>query len=301
MGNSSAIMCYLNLSFMKAKTFRPTIIPAPALQLLTFICALNLFACEQGTDQKTLKGSIEEANAMWMDAIAQKNVDAVAALYTDDALLLPPNMGAIQGKEGVRNFFSGAMESGIKKIRLVTEEVDGEDEIAIEKGTYEMMVDGDVVVDQGKYLVHWKKRDGKWMFHRDMFNSNRPTSAAAPFAKGNMLSLHLANVKLKPGVTPERFMEFFNTTVIPEFGKHWPDVKVFTAKAIRGQHKNNIGVIYYFESEDARNKYFSEDGAPTSDGLAMLEKMQPTLDRLEKDYGANNSADGTAYTDWIVQ
>ena len=286
---------------MKTNVLNKITTPTPVLPLLTFVCILSLLSCDQRSDQQALRASIEEANAMWMDAVAQRNADAVAGLYTDDALLLPPNMPAIQGKEGVKKFITGALDSGIKKVRLVTEEVDGNDETAIEKGTYEMMVDGDVVVDQGKYLVHWKNRDGKWLFHRDMFNSNMPAPAGVPFAKGNMLSLHLANVKLKPGVTSERFMEFYNTTVIPEFAKHWPDAKVFTAKAIRGQHKNNIGVLYYFESEDVRNKYFNQDGTPTSVGLAMLEKMHPTFDRLEKEYGANNSADGTAYTDWIVQ
>lgn len=282
-------------------TFNKTPIAMPALLMLTIICTLSLLSCEQATDKQALKTSIEEANAKWMEAVAQSNADAVAAMYTDDAYILPQNMPAIQGRAGIKEFFSGAMASGIRKVRLVTEEVDGNANMAIEKGHYEMMVDGDVVVDEGKYLVHWKNLDGKWMFHRDMFSSDKPAPAAVPLAKGNMLSLHLANVKLKPGVTSERFMEFYNTTVIPEFGKHWPDAKLFVAKAVRGQNKNNIGVLYYFQSEEIRNKYFNEAGAPTPEGLAMLEKMAPTLDRLEKEFGANTSASGTAYTDWIVQ
>lgn len=272
-----------------------------AWQVLTLVCAFSLISCDHTTDQKALKASIEEAGVKWMQALERGDVDAVAAMYTDDSYILPPNMPAMQGREGVKTYFSGALNAGIKSIRLVTEEVEGDEKSAIERGTYEALIDGDVVVEQGKYLVQWKKRDGEWLFHRDIFNANAPAPAASPIAKGNMLSLHLANVKLKPGVTSERFMEFYKTTVIPEFGKHWPDAKVFTAKAVRGQYKNNIAVLYHFESEDVRNKYFNADGTPTPEGLAMLEKMQPTLDRLEKEYGANTGASGTAYTDWVVQ
>src|SRR5687768_17563483 len=96
----------------------------------TMICALSLLSlsCEQKNDQQELKAAIEEANAKWMEAIRQQNADALATMYTDDSYVLAPNMPAIQGPEGAKTFFRGAMQSGVKGIRLLTEEVEGNDE-----------------------------------------------------------------------------------------------------------------------------------------------------------------------------
>jgi hypothetical protein len=32
------------------------------------------------------------------------------------------------------------------------------------------------VLDQGKYIVIWKREKGQWKLHRDIFNSSVPAS-----------------------------------------------------------------------------------------------------------------------------
>ena len=184
-------------------------------------------------------------------------------MYAEDGYIMPANSPAIQGREGIKGFFAAAMNAGIKDVRLVTEDVDGDDQLAVEKGTYEMRVGGDMVVDQGKYLVHWEKVDGKWMFKNDIFNSNLPAPAAPAFKKGNVVGLHVAQVKLQPGVTMDQFSQHYRETVIPEFEKTYPDVKLYVIRGVRGEQKNSIGLIYFFESDEVRNKYFNQDATPT--------------------------------------
>lgn len=282
---------------MKTLNVDNNVVTAPGLQVLTWLCAISLFSCQQRTDQTALKASIEEIGTNWMRALEQGDVDAVAAMYTDDAYILPPNMTALQGRDGVKTYFSNALNAGIRSIRLVTEEVEGDDEAAVEKGTYQALADGGVTVDQGKYLVYWKKRDGKWMFHRDIFNSDMAAASAPAVAKGNVIGLHVASMKLKPGISREQFMEYYKNTVLGEYAKRWPEVKSFLIKGIRGEKKNSFGVMYVFESEAVRNKFFNEDGSPTADGQAVFQGMQPTFDRLEQEFGTAT----TVYTDWVVQ
>jgi uncharacterized protein (TIGR02246 family) len=261
-----------------------------------FLSAVTfLFSCSQPVDRSALKSEIEKANQEFMDAVAARDANAVAALYTEDALVLPPNTPAIQGREGARNFFSGAINSGVSKVNLVTHEVEGDGQTAIERGAYEMMVDGDVVVDKGKYLVHWRNVDGEWKLNKDMFNSDLP--AAPVLKKGNVLGLHVITVKLNPGVTRDQFFAFYKNSLVPAFEKHWPDVRTYMLKGLRGEQKNSVGVMYFFESDDIRNKYFKADGRVTEAGAAILEKVTPVFDEMNKRYGT----DETKYTDWVIE
>lgn len=272
------------------------IAPSTVITCAIFATALLLSACKQQMDKNELKASIEKANQAWMEAVKKQDASGVAGLYTEDAFILPPNAPAMQGREGIKGFFSAAMNAGIKDIRLVTEQVDGDQETAIERGAYEMRADGDKVVDQGKYLVHWKNINGKWMFQNDIFNSNMPSSNAS-LQKGNLIGVHVVSVKLNRGVTLNQYEEFYKNTVLPEFQKNWPEAKLYVIKGIRGDNKNSMGFLYFFESEDIRNKYFNEAGSMTEAGMVMVEKMRPILDQLDELYGTST----TKYTDWVIE
>jgi len=43
-----------------------------------------------------------------------------------------------------------------------------------EVGKYTLFGEGDQVLDNGKYIVIWKKDGEQWKLHRDIFNSNMP-------------------------------------------------------------------------------------------------------------------------------
>ena len=71
-------------------------------------------------DLSQIRPAIEEGNAKFGEAFRQGDSGAVAALYTDDAILLPPNSETIQGKEGIDAFWSGAIQMGVKNAVLST-------------------------------------------------------------------------------------------------------------------------------------------------------------------------------------
>ena len=167
-------------------------------------------ACSNTTDQASLRSEIEKANQEFMKAFSDKNGNAVAALYTDDATVKFPNVALVEGKEKIGPFFQQIINSGATRVKLTTDEVTGTDAFAIESGRYELFA-GDQPIDQGKYLVHWRKVNGKWLLHRDIPSSDRPLpmAAAQPDQK-----VSIAVFKVKKG-NGQQFEGFVKDVLVP--------------------------------------------------------------------------------------
>jgi ketosteroid isomerase-like protein len=52
----------------------------------------------------------------------------------------------------------------------------GDENFVTEEGLFEIKTKEDAPIDKGKYLVLWKKEDGKWKLHRDISNSDLPAA-----------------------------------------------------------------------------------------------------------------------------
>lgn len=114
--------------------------------------------------------------------------------------------------------------------------------------------------------------------------------------KGNLVGVHNLTITLDPDVTMNQYKTFYLNKVIPEYEKHFTGVNVYLLKGIRGENVNSLGIMWVFESEEDRNKYFDEDGSTTELANSTFEKIQPITDELEK-LGTWSSD----YTDWLVQ
>ena len=191
------------------------------------LIAAMLVSCSQTIDQGSLKSEIERANQAFMQAVSDKSADAVGALYTENARLMFPNMPTIQGRENIKGFFLQAIESGISGIKLTTEEVAGTNDLAVELGRYEMLAGGQTV-DEGKYMVEWKKVDGKWLLHKDMPSTDLP--AAQSGAKVDE-TVGISVFQVKEG-SEEEFETFVRDVLTPAADISTPE-KSHAVKAIR--------------------------------------------------------------------
>ena len=122
--------------------------------------------------------AIKANNERFMRAFEQADADAIAALYTTDARLLPPNQPMLAGTDAIKQFWQGMLRLNIKQPRLETVEVaEQRDDLACELGRYSFTIplpDGGSVTDVGKYLVVWKREAGDWKLHLDIWNTNAP-------------------------------------------------------------------------------------------------------------------------------
>ena len=123
------------------------------------------------------KKAIEAGNKAFGAAIAAGNAAGVAALYTDDAVVMPPNSEAVTGRPAIEKAFQGMIASGVKEVLLTGKEVEAHGDTATEVGTYSVKDAASKEIDRGKYIVVWKRVQGQWKLHRDIWNSNMPMPA----------------------------------------------------------------------------------------------------------------------------
>jgi hypothetical protein len=114
--------------------------------------------------------------------------------------------------------------------------------------------------------------------------------------KGNLIGTHLMTVKLEPGVTLEKFLDYYNKTAIPAFEETRPGWKVYPIKRVRGEKADGVAMLYVVSSESERDKYYNPDGSDSALGKETIAKVQPVLDALSK----LGTITADVYTDWVV-
>jgi ketosteroid isomerase-like protein len=126
-----------------------------------------------GVLQKPVFDKIVEAHQNLVDVFATQDAEAMAALYTQDAELMPPNGDFITGNAAVGAFWGSMFTAGFDGLTIETLEVYGNANSVAEVGLWTLFLNGENF-DNGKFIVIWKKVQGKWYVHRDCFNSNNP-------------------------------------------------------------------------------------------------------------------------------
>ncbi|HEX9172416.1 MAG TPA: nuclear transport factor 2 family protein [Telluria sp.] len=125
----------------------------------------------------SLKDEIQAAQDQLAQAFIARDAVRAAALYSADARMMPDGIPTCIGQHGVCEFFGQAIENGIVSARFTTQDVEGDAAQAVEIGRYELYADhpsGDRIrVDDGRYLVVWRKEGGSWRIFRDMFNRSQ--------------------------------------------------------------------------------------------------------------------------------
>lgn len=151
-----------------------SIMKSPALikiLVLSFLF-LPLFCLSQ--NPVDVSQEIMAVNESFMAALQAGDAEAVADHYTEEARVMPPNLPLIDGKENIRDMWNAMLEPGPMDLRVKTVTAEAFGNTAIEEGMYKIHAPDGQVVDDGKYIVIWKKVEGKWRLHQDIFNSNRP-------------------------------------------------------------------------------------------------------------------------------
>ena len=122
----------------------------------------------------TVRAAIEAGNKKFVTGAAKGDAAMIASAYTADAEAFPPNSDVVRGRAAIEKLWKSVLDSGITAMELVTTEVDSQGPLAYEVGTYLMKTKDGKVADRGKYCVVWKKVNGQWLLHRDIWSTNLP-------------------------------------------------------------------------------------------------------------------------------
>jgi len=126
---------------------------------------------------ETAAAAIRRLDAEFMrSAGAHDGATLVEAFYARDAVLMPPNSPAMEGRERIRQMLQGLMDSGLTSIKLETTVTASSGDLAFGRGRYTMNLEpagGVPVTDVGKYVVVYRRQGGAWRAVADIFNSDR--------------------------------------------------------------------------------------------------------------------------------
>jgi uncharacterized protein (TIGR02246 family) len=129
------------------------------------------------------EAAIRAQSTSWGKAYNGGDAKAVAALYAEDALLLPPGAPGVSGRAAILEFFTkdiaGAKAAGAVFVLNPKTDVGVSGDMGWESGTYKATVKG-AVVEAGKFLSVSRKKGGKWLYIRDTWNVDAPPAPASP-------------------------------------------------------------------------------------------------------------------------
>jgi uncharacterized protein (TIGR02246 family) len=122
-------------------------------------------------DTDAVRRSVDEGNRKFGAAAARKDYAGMAALYTDNAKVLPPDAPIVTGKKAIEEFWRAAATAlGLTDVTLKTIDLEVTGDTAYELGEADLQLgSGQAKV---KYLVVWHRGgDGQWRLHRDIWNN----------------------------------------------------------------------------------------------------------------------------------
>jgi len=114
-------------------------------------------------------------NQQFDAAFNSKNAQAVAALYADDAIVMPAPAGqVVKGRQGVAEFFGGLIQAGVIEHALTMKEAVVTDTLATQTGNWAAAMIGEDGVKQqfggNVQVVFQKQADGQWLAVTHIWN-----------------------------------------------------------------------------------------------------------------------------------
>ncbi len=130
--------------------------------------------------------ALHAVDDVWVKAFNGGDAATMAAQYDEHAVLLPPGAAAAYGRAAIRAFFAKMMPEAAKEglaFSLGANPAGGaRGDMGWSSGTFVLKNKTGKVIDTGKYLSVSKKKDGKWLYIRDTWNSDGPPPPTEPAA-----------------------------------------------------------------------------------------------------------------------
>lgn len=120
------------------------------------------------------KAVIQKLNDQWSDAFNRGDAAALAAMYTEDAYVLPAGAPLVKGRAGIEQFWRQAMQQ-LSNVKCTTLEVKplGR-KAAREIGGCSFQTKTQSPQDGAlKYAVVWEKEGGQWKLLQDIWNMDK--------------------------------------------------------------------------------------------------------------------------------
>ena len=129
-----------------------------------------------------MKPSLREARSALAFALERGDVAAAGACYADDAQLLTPAAGLIQGRKAIEEYWGTGIALGLSSVSFEARRIERLGARRIEIGRYRVTVETeptDARFERGTYLVlHRQAVDGTWQRAVDVLDPDEPQSSS---------------------------------------------------------------------------------------------------------------------------
>jgi ketosteroid isomerase-like protein len=146
----------------------------PALSF-AFLAIVLLSACAREDTALVFGGDVA---ADWERAYNAGDVDGIAALLTEDAVVMPPNAPIVEGRSAIKSWYREHFTNRVVPAKTDERELIVFGDMTYRQGVYALdLPDG--TTEYGKFVELWKNDNGQWRLHRSIWSSNEPTAAQA--------------------------------------------------------------------------------------------------------------------------
>jgi ketosteroid isomerase-like protein len=153
------------------------------------VFVISLFACNSDNlskppvqqassnafDKAWATAFIDSVNHVFANQVAAGDSVGLADQYWPDAELLLDFSNPVKGSD-IAKAWGEAIRMGLKTMTFTTTDLTGSSEFIIETGNYEMKTLSGDVIDRGKYVVIWQKRNKQWKLYRDIGSTSMPAA-----------------------------------------------------------------------------------------------------------------------------
>lgn len=106
----------------------------------------------------------------WERAYNTSGAAAVAAMYVEEGMRMPPDMPTVKGREAIQAQVQGGIDQGLVKVQIDSVETIEMGDLAVLRGTWKGMDAEGNGISEGKWANTLKKIDGKWFIYYDIWN-----------------------------------------------------------------------------------------------------------------------------------
>ena len=87
---------------------------------LAIALALGVLLPAMGAQAETLNAAIRQTNSRWESAVNSSNPQALASVYTADAVVVPPSLEIVSKPDQIRKYWLHRMRSGTHNFQMQT-------------------------------------------------------------------------------------------------------------------------------------------------------------------------------------
>lgn len=136
-------------------------------------------AAEQAPTAKGGDATVRAIADSYAKAVLAGDAKAVAALYTEDAVEMPPNQSMVKGRSAIQQYYEKQFAMGRPAAFTLTHlETQSTGTHAHDVGTYRQTVKGadasQSVEDTGKFIVLLRRSGSDWRIAYAIYNSDHP-------------------------------------------------------------------------------------------------------------------------------